>query len=239
MALTYIEMKHLQDYASKYGIDLYEIDDSITYYENKAHLEDLGKRLSMGEQISDEEAERLTLVELEKEAAELGRRVVTPREHDELLDLKRMQEQVREKIRKLTEREKLLSLLKVLPQSEWKEHEHELRSLKWTLRARKGQIVGFYKDREGKNRPITRSVADLTRKKMIKSGRQFKAVTPKPKPHKLRLPKLPKPKLPKRRKRLHVERNGKTMRALKNVTGVKVFSFGDSIWKVKKRKQKR
>lgn len=45
----------------------------------------------------------------------------------------------------------------------------------------------------------------------------------------------PKPK----RKKRHVERSGKTMRALRKVNGVKVFAFPDSVWKVRKPRKKR
>jgi hypothetical protein len=41
----------------------------------------------------------------------------------------------------------------------------------------KGQVVGFYKD-HGKTKPITKSVAQLKRKKVVKTGRQFRAVGP-------------------------------------------------------------
>lgn len=48
-----------------------------------------------------------------------------------------------------------------------------------------------------------------------------------------------KPK-PKKRKKSHVERTGKTMRALRKVNGVKVFAFPDDVWKVRKpRRRKR
>jgi len=37
----------------------------------------------------------------------------------------------------------------------------------------------------------------------------------------------------KKRKRIHTERSGKTMKALRKVNGVNVFSFPDHVWKVK------
>ena len=40
----------------------------------------------------------------------------------------------------------------------------------------KGQVVGFYKDRDGKTKPITKSAADLNRKKLIENGHGFKGV---------------------------------------------------------------
>jgi len=43
----------------------------------------------------------------------------------------------------------------------------------------------------------------------------------------------------KKRKKSHVERTGKTMRALRKVNGVKMFSFPDSVWKVRKPRKKR
>lgn len=55
----------------------------------------------------------------------------------------------------------------------------------------------------------------------------------KPKPRWVQIPAKPKP-----RKR-HTSRAGKTMRVLKKIDGVKVFSFPDHIWKTRKpRKQK-
>jgi hypothetical protein len=43
---------------------------------------------------------------------------------------------------------------------------------------KKGQVVGFYKE-HGKTKPITKSMAQLKQKKMVKSGKQFKGVAPK------------------------------------------------------------
>lgn len=48
----------------------------------------------------------------------------------------------------------------------------------------------------------------------------------------------PKPK-PKKRKNRHIERSGKTMRVLRKIDGVKVFSFPDSVWKVRKPRKRR
>jgi hypothetical protein len=42
----------------------------------------------------------------------------------------------------------------------------------------RGQVVGFYKD-HGKTKPITKSVAELNRKRFVKSGKQFKNVKPR------------------------------------------------------------
>lgn len=44
---------------------------------------------------------------------------------------------------------------------------------------------------------------------------------------------------PKKRQKNHSARSGKTMRALRHVKGVKVFSFPDSIWKVHKPRKRR
>jgi len=44
---------------------------------------------------------------------------------------------------------------------------------------------------------------------------------------------------PKKRRNSHVERSGKTMRALRKIDGVKVFSFPDSVWKVRKPRKRR
>jgi hypothetical protein len=40
-------------------------------------------------------------------------------------------------------------------------------------------VVGFYRDRDGKTKPITKSIAELNRKKFVKSGRSFRGVEPK------------------------------------------------------------
>jgi hypothetical protein len=37
-------------------------------------------------------------------------------------------------------------------------------------------VVGFYRDRDGKTKPITKSAADLNRKKLIENGHGFKGV---------------------------------------------------------------
>lgn len=54
---------------------------------------------------------------------------------------------------------------------------------------------------------------------------------------------LPQVGRKKKRKRSHVDRTGKTMRALRKIDGVKVFSFPDHVWKVrqvgKKKKAKK
>lgn len=42
----------------------------------------------------------------------------------------------------------------------------------------KGKVVGFYKD-HGKTKPITKSVAQLNRQKVVKGGKQFKGVKPR------------------------------------------------------------
>ena len=114
--------------------------------------------------------------------------------------------------------------LEVIGKKELKGKEHEIRALKWSLRARKGkapgQIVGFYK-KDGKTRPIIKSVAALNRKKIIKKPKKFKVVAPK----------QPK-RLPKKKN----QRNGKTMRRLRSIKGVKVFSFPDAVWGIKERK---
>jgi len=44
---------------------------------------------------------------------------------------------------------------------------------------------------------------------------------------------------PKKRQKNHSERTGKTMRSLRHVKGVKVFSFPDSVWKVRKPRKRR
>jgi hypothetical protein len=54
-------------------------------------------------------------------------------------------------------------------------------------------------------------------------------------PEKVMLPK----KRPKKRKKARVERAGKTMRALRKVDGVKVFSFPDHVWGVRNAKKKK
>ena len=54
-------------------------------------------------------------------------------------------------------------------------------------------------------------------------------------------PTKPHPIVPKikaqttKRKRNHTQRTGKTMRSLRKVKGVKIFSFPDDVWKVRKK----
>lgn len=48
-----------------------------------------------------------------------------------------------------------------------------------------------------------------------------------------------KKRVPKKRKRNHSQRRSLTMRSLRNVKGVKVFSFKDDVWKVKKPRRKK
>ena len=42
----------------------------------------------------------------------------------------------------------------------------------------RGQVVGFYKDQAGQTRPITKSVQQLNRTKVIQRSRQFQGVSP-------------------------------------------------------------
>ena len=64
-------------------------------------------------------------------------------------------------------------------------------------------------------------------------GEVMKQMKTKPKKGKIKKWK------PKKRKKSHVECTGKTMRALRKVNGVKMFSFPDSVWKVRKPRKKR
>jgi len=43
----------------------------------------------------------------------------------------------------------------------------------------------------------------------------------------------------KKRKKSHTSRSSKTMRGIRHITNVKVFSFPDNIWKVRRKKRKR
>lgn len=43
--MTHLELRHLYNFCRKYGIDFQEIDNSITYYENLAHLKEIAKML--------------------------------------------------------------------------------------------------------------------------------------------------------------------------------------------------
>jgi hypothetical protein len=40
-------------------------------------------------------------------------------------------------------------------------------------------LVGFYKDKSGKIRPVTKAVVEVRRKKVVKQGKQFKSVRPR------------------------------------------------------------
>jgi hypothetical protein len=59
----------------------------------------------------------------------------------------------------------------------WKTRLANLRK-KRNSRKGKGQVVGFYKDR-GKTKPITKSIAQIQRKKVVAGGRKFGGVKPK------------------------------------------------------------
>jgi len=65
------------------------------------------------------------------------------------------------------------------------------------------------------------------------------------KPKKKHVPTVKSPaeiilaKSKKKRKRNHTERTGKTMRKLRGINGVKVFSFPDDVWKVRKKRRKK
>jgi hypothetical protein len=39
-------------------------------------------------------------------------------------------------------------------------------------------VVGFFKDRDGKTKPITKSTAELNRKRIVANPRQFRGVSP-------------------------------------------------------------
>lgn len=41
-----LELRHLKRYCDKYGIDYQEIDNSITYSENKQHLRSIARMIS-------------------------------------------------------------------------------------------------------------------------------------------------------------------------------------------------
>ena len=45
--------------------------------------------------------------------------------------------------------------------------------------AKNGRVlVGFYKDKDGKTKPLTRSAREINRKKVVKRGKQFRGVKP-------------------------------------------------------------
>jgi len=70
---------------------------------------------------------------------------------------------------------------------------------------------------------------------------------PKPRREVARIPRVRIPREPHitvakkkaKRKRSHTQRTGKTMRVLRKIDGVKVFSFPDDVWGVKKPRKKR
>jgi hypothetical protein len=100
--LTPIEEKHLEDLAEKLEVDPQEIDHSISYYENKEHLQEIGK--SKGALPSEHEPEALSY--LEEQAGSLGRRVVTEEEHEKLVDLSLRLEKLKEREKHLKTAEK-------------------------------------------------------------------------------------------------------------------------------------
>lgn len=114
----------MEDFCEEHGIDCYaEIDDTLTYAENKKHLQELAG----GEGITEERVTEAALADLERTAADLKRRVITEKEHEDLVELKRLQDQLRAKVRKLSEREKLLQLRSIEKKAEKLEEKIERR----------------------------------------------------------------------------------------------------------------
>lgn len=91
-----------------------------------------------------------------------------------------------------------------------------------------------------KPKPIRHPPRKLARVSLRKPLDVGVAIRGAPKPKKHRKPSRifdtieAKPK-PKKRKKRHTNRTGLTMRKLRKVKGVKVFSFPDDVWKVRKR----
>ncbi len=57
--MTYIERMHLKAACKKFGVDPQEIDESITYYENKKHIQDLARMKGYTQaEITSEKQER-------------------------------------------------------------------------------------------------------------------------------------------------------------------------------------
>jgi len=85
-----------------------------------------------------------------------------------------------------------------------------------------------------KKHPTLRSMSIVEKGKTIEVFKETKKV---PSIAKIIMPKAKKRK--KKRRKLHTSRSGKTMRALRNVKGVNVFSFPDHIWKVRTKKRRK
>ena len=77
--------------------------------------------------------------------------------------------------------------------------------------------------------PIPKAV-----KNVVPNAAKIFLTSPAPSKRKKKQPK--KTKKPKKR---HTQRNGKTMKSLRSITGVKVFSFPDSVWKVKQPRRRK
>jgi len=73
------------------------------------------------------------------------------------------------------------------------------------------------------------------RKKRKAKPKPKKPISPKIRAPKVKIPLPKKPK--KKRRKSHTERTGKTMRKLRKIDGVKVFSFPDHVWKVRTKKR--
>jgi len=58
-----LELRHLKRYCDEYGIDYQEIDDTLTYWENKQHLRTIARMLSQ----SLDEFELRRMEELQKQ----------------------------------------------------------------------------------------------------------------------------------------------------------------------------
>jgi len=55
--MTTIEIKHLERFCQRHGIDPFEVDSSLTYWENKKHLKSLITRSDL-ESLAEQEVDR-------------------------------------------------------------------------------------------------------------------------------------------------------------------------------------
>lgn len=113
--------------------------------------------------------------------------------------------------------------LKVVDPFEWKEKQQKIRKLHWKAK-------GFKHLAKTTHTIPTIPIVNLTKPHRRKTMKKMPTV--------LQLEKQithPKPK----RKKFHTRRVGKTMRKIKHVNGVKMFSFPDHIWKVRQPRRKK
>ena len=272
-----MEFRHLRTFCDRHGLDYQEIDDKLTYWENKDNLQ----QLSMGAgdiDLLDRPHTRVSSIVLSKReevraakssameylntmANEMGLKLMSIRQHKRLTSGRAIiGPPLRQpKIKKSTiptvrivigqdKKKPAPRKKKAYSRSEREIIRWQKVKIKYKLGEWKGGLPKF-QERLGKykaslilGRKFQEPVDRYLKRTGLKRFWDF-AFTTAPSREKIGMvtqrktvARAPlKPKLRKKRQRLHIERAGKTMRVLKKAqeNGVRVFSFGDDVWKTK------